>query len=133
MNRLLDSGFVSDLAVSFTSTDPAIALEVFKKTLALDLPEGLTFPCINYCLEDLITSTINLGVDALFICASDIFSPDCLNTIKEPVDVYSACANQNLTAVLAASAPSTSGSSVSLGQVSLSLILTSLAILVAFA
>lgn len=133
MNRLLDSGFVSDLAVSFTATDPAIALEVFKTTLALDLPEGLTFPCINYCLEDLITSTINLGVDALFICASDIFSPDCLNTIKEPVDVYSACSNQNLTAVLAASAPSTSGSSVSLGQVSLSLILTSLAILVAFA
>jgi hypothetical protein len=127
---LLNSGLVSDLAGSFITSDPASAKSIFDSTLALTLPEGLTFPCINYCIEDLITSVINLGEGPLLTCSSDIYSTECLNAIKGPVTVYSACSNQDLNAVLAAGSSPTSGSVVSTGQISLPIIVTSFAILV---
>ena len=127
---LLNAELVSDLAATFVTNDPTAAKSLFDATLALTLPDGLTFPCINYCLEDLITSVVSIGAEPLLTCTSDFLSADCLNAIKGPVTVYSSCSNQDLNAVLAAAAPPTSGSVVSTGQVSLSIIVTSFAILV---
>jgi hypothetical protein len=129
----LNSGLVADIAGSFVTVDPASAKSIFDNTLALTLPEGLTFPCVNYCIEDLITSVINLGEGALSACSSNIYSTECLNEIKVPVMVYSACSNQDLNAVIAAGATSTSGSVASTGKVSPSIFFTALAVLVAIA
>jgi len=128
-NSVISSGFLAGFTASITLSTPSAAISSFRDALSLSLPGAMTYPCINYCVDDLITSVIQIGRVALLTCLIDVGSQACLDTISAPVSTYAACSGQDLSSVLASSTNSTSSSEMSTGSAAVSVLLTGFALL----